>query len=103
MRGRASGFGARISSMVSLLILDFVWGHLIEQFAVVLSDLRLDKSDLGLGQPIALVELSVCPLPVQRQIRYEGVHVTRCVLCRLAKRDRESNKSSAQILLVVGR
>ena len=58
MRGRASGFGARISSMV-LLIVAWVTPH--RKFVVVLGDLRLDEGNLLLGQSIPLVELGVCP------------------------------------------
>ena len=48
---------------------------LIEQFVVVLGDLRLDEGNLVLGQPIPLVELGVCPLLIQRQVGDEGVDV----------------------------
>ena len=62
MRGRASGLGARISSMVGLFIFDFVYGNILEQCAVVLGDLGLDEGDLVLRQPIPLVQLGIRPL-----------------------------------------
>src|SRR6218665_395301 len=49
MRGRASGFGARISSM-GLLIVHFHWTNQL-----------LDVSDFLIGDSIFLVELFVCP------------------------------------------
>ena len=57
MRGRASGFGARISSMVGLLIVAVI-ETASSNVVVGSADLGLDERDLVLGQPVSLVELA---------------------------------------------
>src|SRR5688500_14037881 len=89
--------------MVGLLIVIVVGDCLVWRGIAVLRNLGLDKSDLVFRQPVSLVELSVRPLLIQRQVRDERVHVARGVLRGLAKRDKESNKPSPQILRVIGR
>src|SRR5829696_4953239 len=103
MRGRAAGLGARISSMVGLFAVIIGGGCFIEKGVVVLGDLRLDKGDFLLGQPVSLIKLGVRPLLVQWKIWHKSVDGLECILRRLAERYEEANETSAEILRIVRR
>ena len=71
-----------------LFIFDFVCSGFIEEFGVVLRNLRLDEGDLVFGQPVSLVELGVCPYLGQGKVRDKAVDVPWCVLGGLAEGNR---------------
>ena len=57
---RATGFGVSISS-IGLLIAILCRGGLVEQFTIVLGNLRLNKSNFGGGNSVSLVKLGISP------------------------------------------
>ena len=79
MRGRASGFGARISSMVLLIALAHRPDHAI------------DERDLVLVDAVLFVEQLVGPSPVPRLLWNPRVGRTQCVLRYLSQGTRNLN------------
>src|SRR4051812_6371993 len=90
MRGRASGFGARISSMV-LLIVAFCKVHL--------TDLRLNVCLLFFCDAIFRVKSFIRPSAVPCLHRHPDVSGVRRVLSNLSHGDEESEKSRRVIRL----
>src|SRR5208337_1900944 len=98
MRGRASGFGVRISSIV-LLIVTFVSGVFIEQIA---SDFHrahdsLNERDFARSKAILLVEVTVRPWPRPFLGRHEGVNLARRVLGWLVQENQKTRQPTAEI------
>src|SRR6266849_6641744 len=89
MRGRASGLGARISS-IALVIL----GGTAE---VHRADNLLHERDLAGGDAIFRVEDLVHPLPRPLLGWYEGVDLARCVLGWLVQKDQEARQPTGEV------
>lgn len=83
VRGRASSFGARISSMVLFITLTHRTNHL------------LDERDLILCKSVLLVELLVRPFAIHRQPWNECKALAVQVLGVCSQRDKESHKLRA--------
>src|SRR5260370_34231133 len=86
MRGRASGFGARISSMEGLCT-----------GAVHRTDHGLDEGSLFLIDLVRLVQSFVSPGSIHRKIGDEGETLAVQVLRILPQRDQETHESSPQV------
>src|ERR1700733_11606344 len=84
MRGRTSGFGARISSMVGLFIVTVVEVHG--------SDLGLDVGLLLPRDGVFHVQVLVCPGTVPRLLRNPSVSGVGRVLSDLSQRDKEAKE-----------
>src|SRR6266436_7071219 len=87
MRGRASGLGARISSMVLLIAL----GHRTNHF--------LNECDLVRCKFVLLVEISVGPLAIPRLLRNPSVNRLSRMLRDLAEREKKSEESGPCVAL----
>src|SRR2546423_12915890 len=85
MRGRATGFGARISSMGLLIALAHRTNHAV------------DERDLVLCDAVLLVEHPVRPVAIHRQIGYELEPLVIEMLGVLTKRHEKANETSSQV------
>src|SRR5436305_1683711 len=91
MRGRTSGLGTRISSMVGLFILAVVEVHY--------SDLRLDVFLFLSRDAILREKFFVGPSAVPRLHRHPNVSGVRGVLSNLSQGDEESKEASGVVRL----
>ena len=89
MRGRASGLGARISS-IDLVIL----GGSAE---VHRADNLLDERDLASGDAIFRVEVLVRPPPCPLLGWHERVDLARCVLGWLVQKNEEASQPTGEV------
>lgn len=96
MRGRASGFGSRISSMDLLIV---VGNRLVGIVACEIhrTDYLLDEDDLTGGERIFFVEILVRPLPGPLLGRHERVNLARCVLGWLVQKNKEASQSTGEV------
>src|SRR5262245_34151274 len=85
MRSRASGLGARISSMVLLIAL----GHR--------TDHTVDELDFALRDPIFLVESLIGPVLIPVLLRNPAIDTFHGVLTYLPQRHDESDKRGLQV------
>src|ERR1700678_4115431 len=81
MRGRAWGFGVRISSMVGLFVITIVEAHR--------PDLGLDEGLFLSRDAVLRVQVLVCPGAVPRLHRHPNVSGVGRVLSDLSQRDKE--------------
>src|SRR5262245_66217546 len=89
MRGRASGFGASISSMVLVIL-----GVSIE---VQWTDNLLNERNFTSRDAILSVEVIVCPFPCPLLCRNERVDPARRVLGWLVQKDQEASQPTGEV------
>src|SRR5438105_4155417 len=89
MRGRASGLGARISSMVLVILSVSTEVHW--------SDNLLDERNLTGGQTVLGVEVLVCPSLRPRLRWYKRVNLACCALGWLMQKNQESRQPTEEV------
>src|ERR1700683_943686 len=96
MRGRASGLGARISSMVLLI---FVGNRLVERVVgeVHRADYLLDEFDLTDRESIFRVEILIRPLLSPLLGRHEGVDLACHVLGWLVQQNQKTSQPTEEV------
>src|SRR5262249_26998742 len=96
MRGSTSGLGARISSMVLLIV---VGNCLVGRVAseVHRADYLLDEGDLTRGESIFRVEVRVRPRLGPILGWHEGVNLSRCVLRWLVQENQEASQPTGEV------
>src|SRR5215210_7947548 len=85
MRGLASGFGGRISSMGLLISTSHRANH------------AFDVHDLVLSDVVLLIQHLICPGPIPRLLRNPGVGRPQSMLGNLPQRHKEAKKTSAVV------
>src|SRR5262245_12591756 len=98
MRGRASGFGARISSM-GLLIVVIVLSGLIGHCVIEIhwADNLLDERNLVGGEAVFRVEVFVRPPRGPLLDRYEGINFASDVLGWLVQKYKEARQPTGEV------
>src|SRR6266545_5813902 len=96
MRGRASGLGARISSIDLLIV---VGNRLVGSTGCEIHGAHnlLYEGDLTRGESIFRVEVLVRPLPAPLLGWYEGVDLARCMLGWLVKKNEEASQPTGEV------
>src|ERR1700682_2438100 len=89
MRGRTSGLGARISSMVLFILRGSAEVHR--------ADKLLYERDLTTGDAIFRVEVLVRPPPRPLLGWHKGVDLARCVLGWLMQKNQETSQSTGEV------
>src|SRR5450830_351333 len=99
MRGRASGFGVRISSMEGLLIVTFANGDISKQVTGQLhrADNLLNELDLGRRDVIFCVQFFVRPSLCPLLRGHEGVNLACGVLRWLVQKNQKASQPTGEV------